>query len=70
MPKKRKYSTQSDLVTYHNIKMNGKKLKGVQRFKIAAGLGGEDLRTIVTLEFIIKAGSLKSDGETIEFDLL
>lgn len=69
MTKKRKYSTQSDLATYHTIKMNGKKLKGVQRLKVATGLD-QDLRTTVTLEFVIKAGSLKSDGETIEFDML
>jgi hypothetical protein len=66
---KRKYSTQSDLATYHVIKMNGKKLSGVQRIKVATGLD-DDLRTIVTLEFVIKAGSLKADGEVIEFDML
>ena len=66
---KKKYSTQSDLATYHTIKMNGKKLKGIQRIKVATGLD-EDLRTVVTLEFVIRAGSLKADGEVIEFDML
>ena len=71
MTKKRKYSTQSDLVTYHTIVMNGKKLKGVHKVNIDTGFREDrDIVTKVTLEFVIKAGSLKADGEVIQFDML
>lgn len=63
MPKE--YTTKCDIGAYHSILMDGKKLKGAQDITVKVGVNDV---TTVNLTLVIKAGSLKADGETIEFE--